>query len=76
MTEGLKHGWVLLSGPQEDGVLWVASNLSQVADTPVLALAHKVVRRVADRLANDITKVRPPRCTASANRYRRAVMSA
>lgn len=39
---------------------WVASNLSQVADTPVLALAHKVVRGVADRLANDIDEGAAP----------------
>ncbi|CAJ1587526.1 SDR family NAD(P)-dependent oxidoreductase [[Mycobacterium] wendilense] len=33
---------------------WVASNLSQVSDKPVFAVTHKVVRAVADRLANDI----------------------
>lgn len=33
---------------------WVASNLSQVSDKPVLALAHKVVHAVASRVANDI----------------------
>lgn len=39
---------------------WVASNLSQVANTPVLALAHTVVRTVADRVANDIDEGAAP----------------
>ncbi len=33
---------------------WVASNLSQVSDTPLMSLAHRAVKTVADRLANDI----------------------
>lgn len=33
---------------------WVASNISQVADTPLMAVAHKAVKAVADVLANDI----------------------
>jgi len=33
---------------------WVASNLSNVSDQPVLAAADKVVRRVANVVANDI----------------------
>lgn len=33
---------------------WVASNISQVSDKPLMSAAHKVVRAVADRLANDI----------------------
>lgn len=33
---------------------WVASNLSHVSDSPLMSLAHKTVRTVADRLANDI----------------------
>ena len=33
---------------------WVASNLSHVSDSPLMSLAHKTVKVVADRLANDI----------------------
>jgi NAD(P)-dependent dehydrogenase (short-subunit alcohol dehydrogenase family) len=33
---------------------WVASNLSNVSDKPVLAVADKVVRRVANVIGNDI----------------------
>jgi len=33
---------------------WVASNLSHVSDSPLMSLAHKSVKVVADRLANDI----------------------
>lgn len=33
---------------------WVASNLSNVSDKPVLAAADKVVRRIATTVANDI----------------------
>ncbi len=33
---------------------WVASNISKVSDSPLMSLAHKVVKVVADRLANDI----------------------
>jgi NAD(P)-dependent dehydrogenase (short-subunit alcohol dehydrogenase family) len=33
---------------------WVASNLSSISDKPVLAAADKVVRRVANVVANDI----------------------
>lgn len=33
---------------------WVASNLSHVSDSPLMSVAHKVVKTVADRLANDI----------------------
>jgi hypothetical protein len=32
----------------------VASNLSHVSDSPLMSLAHKAVKGVADRLANDI----------------------
>jgi hypothetical protein len=32
----------------------VASNLSHVSDSPLMSLAHKVVKVVADRVANDI----------------------
>ncbi|OBF55649.1 dehydrogenase [Mycobacterium sp. 852002-53434_SCH5985345] len=39
---------------------WVASNLSQLGDSPVLAAAHKVVKVVADRLANDIDEGAAP----------------
>lgn len=33
---------------------WVASNLSHLSDSPLMSLAHKTVKVVADRLANDI----------------------
>ncbi len=39
---------------------WVASNLSQVSDTPLMSLAHKAVKSVADRLANDIDEGAAP----------------
>ncbi len=39
---------------------WVASNLSQVSDTPLMSLAHKAVKIVADRLANDIDEGAAP----------------
>ncbi|OBH37863.1 dehydrogenase [Mycobacterium sp. E342] len=39
---------------------WVASNLSQLGDSPVMSVAHKVVKVVADRLANDIDEGAAP----------------
>lgn len=39
---------------------WVASNLSQVGDSPLMSLAHKTVKTVADRLANDIDEGAAP----------------
>ena len=33
---------------------WVASNLSQVSDNPLMSLAHRVVHATANLLANDI----------------------
>ncbi len=39
---------------------WVASNLSQVSDSPLMSLAHRVVKTVANRLANDIDKGAAP----------------
>jgi NAD(P)-dependent dehydrogenase (short-subunit alcohol dehydrogenase family) len=39
---------------------WVASNLSQVSDTPLMSLAHRAVKTVADRLANDADKGAAP----------------
>ena len=39
---------------------WVASNLSQVSDKPLMSLAHKTVKTVADRLANDIDEGAAP----------------
>ncbi len=39
---------------------WVASNLSNVGDSPLLALSHKAVKAVADRLANDIDEGAAP----------------
>ena len=39
---------------------WVASNLSQLGDSPVMSVAHRVVKVVADRLANDIDEGAAP----------------
>lgn len=39
---------------------WVASNLSNVGDSPLMSLAHKAVKMVADRLANDIDEGAAP----------------
>lgn len=39
---------------------WVASNLSEVSDSPLMALSHRVVKTVADRLANDIDEGAAP----------------
>jgi len=39
---------------------WVASNLSQLSDSPLMSLAHKIVKVVADRLANDIDEGAAP----------------
>ncbi len=39
---------------------WVASNLSQLSDSPLMSLAHKAVKATADRLANDIDKGAAP----------------
>jgi NAD(P)-dependent dehydrogenase (short-subunit alcohol dehydrogenase family) len=39
---------------------WVASNLSHVGDSPLMSLAHKAVKVVADRLANDIDEGAAP----------------
>lgn len=39
---------------------WVASNLSQIGDSRLMALAHKGVKAVADRLANDIDEGAAP----------------
>lgn len=39
---------------------WVASNLSHVSDSPLMALAHKSVKFVADRVANDIDEGAAP----------------
>lgn len=39
---------------------WVASNLSHVSDKPVMAAAHRVVKAVADRFANDIEQGAAP----------------
>lgn len=39
---------------------WVASNLSNLSDTPLMSLAHKAVKVVADRLANDIDEGAAP----------------
>ncbi len=33
---------------------WVASNLSHLSDSPLMALAHRTVKALADRLGNDI----------------------
>ena len=39
---------------------WVASNLSHVSDTPLMSLAHRVVKNLAGRLANDIDEGAAP----------------
>jgi len=39
---------------------WVASNLSNLGDSPLMLLAHKGVKMVADRLANDIDEGAAP----------------
>ena len=39
---------------------WVASNLSHLSDSPLMSLAHKTVKAVADRLANDIDEGAAP----------------
>ena len=39
---------------------WVASNLSHLSDSPLMSLAHKTVKVVADRLANDIDEGAAP----------------
>lgn len=39
---------------------WVASNLSHLSDSPLMSLAHKTVKVVADRLGNDIDEGAAP----------------
>jgi len=39
---------------------WVASNLSNLSDSPLMSLAHRVVKSAADRLANDIDQGAAP----------------
>jgi NAD(P)-dependent dehydrogenase (short-subunit alcohol dehydrogenase family) len=39
---------------------WVASNLSHLTDSPLMSLAHKTVKAVAARLANDIDEGAAP----------------
>jgi NAD(P)-dependent dehydrogenase (short-subunit alcohol dehydrogenase family) len=39
---------------------WVASNVSNVSDKPVFALAHRMVKAAADLLANDIEQGAAP----------------
>jgi NAD(P)-dependent dehydrogenase (short-subunit alcohol dehydrogenase family) len=39
---------------------WVASNLSHLSDSPLMSLAHRAVKVVADRLANDIDEGAAP----------------
>ena len=39
---------------------WVASNLSHLSDAPLMSIAHKTVKAVADRLANDIDEGAAP----------------
>ncbi len=39
---------------------WVASNLSHLSDSPLMSLAHKTVKAVADRLANNIDEGAAP----------------
>jgi NAD(P)-dependent dehydrogenase (short-subunit alcohol dehydrogenase family) len=39
---------------------WVASNLSHLSDSPLMSLAHRTVKAVADRLGNDIDEGAAP----------------
>jgi len=39
---------------------WVASNLSHLSDSPLMALAHRTVKALADRLGNDIDEGAAP----------------
>lgn len=39
---------------------WVASNLSHISDSPLLSLAHRAIKTVADRLANDVDEGAAP----------------
>lgn len=39
---------------------WVASNLSNLSDSPLMSLSHKAVKLVADRFANDIDEGAAP----------------
>ncbi|MCV7348765.1 SDR family NAD(P)-dependent oxidoreductase [Mycobacterium parmense] len=39
---------------------WVASNLSHLSDSPLMSLAHRTVKSVADRLGNDIDQGAAP----------------
>jgi NAD(P)-dependent dehydrogenase (short-subunit alcohol dehydrogenase family) len=39
---------------------WVASNLSHLSDSPLMSLAHRTVKLVANRLANDIDEGAAP----------------
>ena len=52
---------------------WVASNLSNVSDKPVLAAADRVVRRVANVVANDLDAGAAQRfpCSRARQAYRR-----
>jgi len=38
----------------------VASNLSHISDSPLLLLAHRAIKTVADRLANDVDEGAAP----------------
>jgi NAD(P)-dependent dehydrogenase (short-subunit alcohol dehydrogenase family) len=39
---------------------WVASNLSHISDSPLLSLAHRAIKTVAGRLANDVDEGAAP----------------
>lgn len=39
---------------------WVASNLSHVSDSPLMSAAHKTVKFLADRMANDVDEGAAP----------------
>lgn len=55
---------------------WVASNLTHIGESPWMSLAHKAVKTVAERVANDIHQGAAPRCIASASRSHPAATSA
>lgn len=48
---------------------WVASNLSNLGDSPLMSLAHKGSRRWPTGWPTTSTRARRRRCTASASRF-------
>lgn len=54
---------------------WVASNLSNLGDSPLMSLAHKGSRRWPTGWPTTSTRARRRRCTASVSRFRPAATS-